>query len=382
MAKKTVDAVVIGGGVIGSSIAYHMAKQNLNVVMLEKERLAGQASGAAAGMLAAQAESDRPGPLFELLRRSRAMFPEMAEELKQLSGMDIGLVRRGSLKIAATEEQEEELRRMLHFQRQAGEKGERLSGDEARRMEPGLSNAVFSAAYFPDDGQVSAPDLSMAFAKSAAVLGVQIREFAEVKSLLTERGRVAGVMTAEETILCDRVVLASGVWSGGLLKSAGGFELPMYPVKGECFSVVTPAPLIRSTVFAEGCYMVPKSGGRLVVGATAIPHSYDRKVTLKGISALAERARQLLPDISHAEWEKAWCGLRPQTPDGLPYLGEHPELGGLYIAAGHYRNGILLSPITGELAAGWVLGKQEDEAVNAFRVDRLTKRTVEAGGQT
>jgi len=364
------DVAVIGGGVIGSAVAYYLAKRGVKAVLLDKQRLAGEASCAAAGMLAAQAESDRTGPLFDLLRRSRAMFPALAEELREISGIDIGLVRSGLMKIAATAEQEDELRRIIADQLQAGERAEWLAGDDVRRREPGLAAAVRGAAFFPDDAQVSAPELAAAFAHAAAALGAHIREFAEVKKLLLEQDHVIGVMTQEETIHCDRVVIASGVWSGSLPASAGAQCPPLYPVKGECFSILTHTPLIQTTVVSEGCYIVPKRGWRLVVGATAIPGSYDRKVSFAGIHLLMSRAQSLLPGIAAAEWERAWSGLRPQTPDGLPYLGEHPELKGVYMAAGHYRNGILLSPITGELAARWACG-QGDDADRAFRVDRM-----------
>jgi glycine oxidase len=374
------DAVIIGGGVIGSSIAYHMAKRGKKVVLLERERLAGQASSAAAGMLAAQAEMNEDGPLFELARRSRAMFPEIAEELRQLCGIDIGLVQSGMFKIALSPEEETELRRIIDFQRAAGEKAEWMSGEEVRRREPGVSEEVRGAMFIPDDGQVSAPDLSLAFAKSAAILGAHIREFTEVKSLILEGGEVSGVVTQEDTIYCDRIIVASGFWSGRLLEQSG-CQTPIYPVKGECFSVISDVPLIRSTIFSHGCYLVPKKGGRTLVGATMKEHSYDRKVTLEGIATLLEKAKRLVPRIIRAEWEKAWAGLRPQTPDGLPYLGEHSKWKGLFIAAGHYRNGILLSPITGKLVADWAEGKEDGGLpMKAFAVDRhLNDSIVKAG---
>jgi glycine oxidase len=130
----------------------------------------------------------------------------------------------------------------------------------------------------------------------------------------------------------------------------------MYPVKGECFSVRTPKPLLKKTLFSPGCYIVPKAGGRLVVGATVVPNSYDRKVSLSGLAELMDRARGLMPLLGDAEWEKAWSGLRPQTADGLPYIGKVPTVEGLYTACGHYRNGILLSPITGSVMADLILG--------------------------
>jgi glycine oxidase len=378
--NKTVEAAIIGGGVIGGSIAYHLAKKGRRVVVLERERIVSGASGAAAGMLGAQSEMHEAGPLFDLARQSRAMFPRIAEELKELTGIDIGLVRKGLLKIALNPGQAEECRRMIAFQREAGEQAQWLSAREAREIEPGLSPEMEGAALIPDDGQVSAPDTAEAFLKAAAVLGAEVREYSEVKALRIERGRVTGVVTEAETIACDQVVVTTGVWGMQLLAQAG-FALNVFPVKGECFSVVTPAPLLSSTIFAPGCYLVPKRGGRLVVGATMIERSYDRTVSVGGIMGLMAQAQALLPGIVSARWETSWAGLRPQTPDGLPYLGEFAECEGLFVAGGHYRNGILLSPVTGTLLSGLMDGSPSAAAAcRAFRPDRHTAAAPKEGG--
>ncbi|GGD55479.1 glycine oxidase ThiO [Paenibacillus nasutitermitis] len=369
------DAIIVGGGVIGSSIAYHMAARGLKVALLERERLGGQASSAAAGMLGAQAEISEPGPLFELSRRSRSLFPELAIRLRELSGIDIGLERKGLLRVATTEQEMNSLLHTIEFQRGAGEQADWLSGNEVRRLEPGLSPDILGAMLAEGDGHVLAPELSLAFAKAAAVLGADIREYSEVQSLVLEQGAVSGVRTRDGTLYGERVVMAAGTWSGPLLAQAG-LACPIYPVQGECFSVLSHAPLVKATIFGHGCYLVPKKGGRLIVGATMNEHSYDRKVTAGGIGGLLAAAIRLLPGIAAAEWESAWSGLRPQTADGLPFIGGHQDLLHVYVAAGHYRNGILLSPITGQLAADWAEGKAaEGDYLEAFRLDRPLPKT-------
>ncbi|MEW9700847.1 glycine oxidase ThiO [Paenibacillus sp. SI8] len=350
------EVIIVGGGVIGCSIAYYLAKRGQAVTVLERGRIGSEASGAAAGMLGAQAEMEDTGPLFQWGRASRAMFPQLAEELKSFTGIDIGLVREGLLNVALSDDQEAELRARERIQRAAGERAEWLSATAAARLEPALSPTLRGALYLPDDGQVEAPLLAQAFGQAARALGANVQEFASVQGLLTEQGRAIGVLTSDGPLYSDCVVVASGTWSGQLLAGVG-VQLPMYPVKGECFSVLTPNPLIRKTLYTKGCYIVPKAGSRLLVGATAVPGSYDRKVSLSGLSGLMERAKQLLPSMGDAEWEKAWSGLRPQTADGLPYMGKVPEIEGLYAACGHYRNGILLSPLTGKVMAEWVLGE-------------------------
>lgn len=373
MSGKKYDAAIVGGGVIGSAIAYYLARQGKRVILLENGRLASQASQAAAGMLAAQAEMDADDPLFELALASREMFPALALELKEYSGIDIGLQRKGLLKVAVNEAQAEELKRTVSLQIAAGNRADWLTGDEVRRQEKGLSGHVLGAASYQGDGQVNSAELSLAFAKSAAVLGAEIREYAEVKRIAAVNGRIEGVETGEGLIACDQAVLAAGVWSGDLLADIG-IRLPLFPVKGEVFSVVHSVPLLTSVVFSHGCYLVPKQGGRLVVGATTREDAYDRKVTVDGLLELMNKAKLLLPGIAGCEWEKAWAGLRPQTFDGLPYLGRIDGPEGLYIAAGHFRNGILLSPITGSLIAEMMAGRgEEDDRLLSFRPNRFDK---------
>ncbi|WP_063891746.1 glycine oxidase ThiO [Paenibacillus sp. Soil787] len=357
--KRMNDVIIVGGGVIGSSIAYNLAKRGQSVLLLERGRLGMEASSAAAGMLGAQSEMEDTGPLFQWAGQSRAMFPQLSEELKALTGIDIGLVREGLLNVALSDVQEQELRAREKLQRAAGEQAEWLSAAAAAKLEPALSGATRGALYLPGDGQVEAPLLAAAFAQAARVLGAKVQEFAQVQGLLTERGRAVGVMTSEGPLYSDHVVVAAGTWSGQLMAGIG-VDLPVYPVKGECFSVLTTKPLLRKTLFTTGCYIVPKAGGRLLVGATVVPNSYDRKVSLAGLAELMDRARLLMPALGEAEWEKAWSGLRPQTTDGLPYIGKVPAYDGLYAACGHYRNGILLSPVTGKVIADLVLEGGED----------------------
>ncbi|MCD1260524.1 glycine oxidase ThiO [Paenibacillus athensensis] len=363
------DVIVIGGGVIGCSIAYQLAGRGLAVTVLERGRLGGEATAAAAGMLGAQAEMDETGPLFQLSRWSRSLFPQLAEELGALTGIGIGLVREGLLHLAVDEAQEQELRARAALQRAAGETAAWLDAAEAVRLEPALSRELRGALYLPSDGQVEAPQLARALAAGAALRGARLREYAQAQELLVERGRVVGVLTDDGPRYAERVVAAAGVWSGRLLSGIGA-ELPLAPVKGECFSVLASPGLLRRTLFTPGCYIVPKAGGRLVVGATMQPGSYDRRVSLAGIAGLMQTAQRLLPAIGEAEWERAWSGLRPQSADGLPYLGAVPGYEGLYVAAGHYRNGILLAPATGVWLAALVAGGPAEAAELLAREER------------
>ncbi|MUK87526.1 glycine oxidase ThiO [Ornithinibacillus sp. L9] len=369
------DAIIVGGGINGGSIAYSLAKRGKKVLLLEKDRLGSKSSNAAAGMLAAQAELNEDGPLFQLAKKSRAMFPLLAEEIKELSGIDIELVNKGMYKIALSEEEEHQYKQIIDIQRQTGELAEWITGEEVRRREPSLSEAITGAVYIEKDGQVSAPKLTLGFLKAAAALGVEIKEYTEVLSFHVEKGKIAGVKTNSGNFESETVIVAGGAWSQKILSEAD-VKLKTYPVKGECFSVLTHQPLINGTIFSHGCYLVPKKGGRLLVGATVKPNTFDQTVTVDGIGSLMEKAKKIVPSIVNAEWEKAWAGIRPQTSDSLPYLGEHPNYKGLFIATGHFRNGILLSPITGEMISNLIDGESTPIDLTAFRIDRHVRTIV------
>lgn len=376
MSQERYDAIVIGGGVNGCAVAYNLAKRGKRVVLLEKDRIGSKSSGAAAGMIAAQTELDEDGPLFSLARKSRSMFKNLAIELREVSGVDIELVDKGMYKVALTEEQEEELKGIIQIQTRLGEKAEWLTASELRLKEPALSTEVRGAMYVPKDGHVSAPQLTLAFASSAATLGAEVKEFIDVYSIEYENGQVKGVRTNEGLFSSENIIVCTGAWSKKLVEHTE-IEIDAYPVKGECFSVKTHKPLVTGSIFSHGCYIVPKKGGRVIVGATVKPHTFDQKVTIDGVSTLMEKAIKLVPEIANAEWEKAWAGIRPQTGDGLPYIGEHPTIQGLFIATGHFRNGILLAPVTGELLADYVERKPIDEKIiSAFRIDRSKIATV------
>jgi glycine oxidase len=369
MERYHYDVVIVGGGIIGASIAFQLAKRHFHVGVLEKERIASQSSSAAAGMLGAQSEFFEESPLIPLAIKSRDMAPKLAEELKELTGIDIGLVQKGMLKVAVTEEEAAALRCHYEFWQYTDYPVRWLSMDEAAEIEPNVSRDLAGAMYIPSDGQVSASDFAVAFANASIAYGAKWHEYTEVIDL--QRADYSYMIhTNHGTIAADVVVIAAGAWSSRVLAKTG-ISLPMYPVKGECLLVKTEKPLIQSTVFAKnGCYIVPKRGNRLLIGATSTPHTFDRKVSIHGIMSLLERAHHLLPEMKNAEWEKAWSGIRPQTSDGLPYIGEHPRHPHIWVATGHYRNGILLSPITGVLLADLIEGKGSEVDLAPFSLTR------------
>ncbi|MCA1030834.1 glycine oxidase ThiO [Bacillus timonensis] len=364
------DAIIVGGGVNGAAIAYNLSKRGLKVAVFEKEKIAGKSSGAAAGMLAAQAEVEQDGPLFTIARRSREMFPQLSDEIKEQSGIDIELMNKGMYKVAITNEEEVELKKLSSLQQRLGECAEWIDRDELSQIEPNISKDVRGAMYIQRDGHVSAPALSIGLMRSAIRLGTELYEYTDVQSFIEENGVVKGVMTEKGQFFSGVVVVTTGAWTKRVLEKTS-LHLDIFPVKGECFSVKSNKPILTATLFSKNCYIVPKTGGRLIVGATMQPHTFDETVTVEGIATLMKQAILLVPEIASAQWEKAWAGIRPQTKDGLPYLGEHPHYKGLFVAAGHYRNGILLAPLTGRVLADMITGEKIDPIYKHFDLNRI-----------
>lgn len=365
MCETTYDVAIVGGGVIGSSIAFQLAKRGASVIIIEKREIGCEASGAAAGMLGAQSEFSSDHPLIPLALKSRELFPHIADELKDLTGIDIGLIQKGLIQVASTDEQLQGLIDHYKFWRDKGEDAHWLDEQDLRKLEPHVQS-VKGAMYLPKDGQVRATDLTRAFHKAAQTLGAVSKEHTEVLDMIHEKKVVKGVQTKEGTIYANSVVIAGGAWTSRLLHMK-----TIYPVKGECVSFVTNEPLLQATVFAkDGCYIVPKKGNRLFIGATSVLNTFDKSVSVCGMSFLLHRAQSLIPKIKEAKIEKIWSGIRPQTEDTIPYMGEHPSIKGVWVAAGHYRNGILLSPITGMILADLIEGRETDFDLSPFQLDR------------
>lgn len=367
--EPAVDVAVVGGGVIGCSVAYHAARRGASVALLEAEQIGSGASGAAAGMLNAQAEAHEPGSFLSLLLKSRTMHRSLAEELYEETGLDSEYVWFGTLRVALDEPFARTLAETHSWQREAGLSAHWLDTEEARELESGISPEAIAALYLPEDGQVNSPRLVQALALAAIRKDVSLTEGERVTGFLTDGERVTGVHTARREILAGSVVLAGGSASGMLSRSLG-LRLPVHPVKGETLTVTVRSNAARANVWDNRCYLVPKRDGRVIVGATEEPGIYDRRPSLGGVAKLSEAATKLLPEISSATFAGAWGGLRPGTPDGLPFLGGVEGIEGLFLATGHYRNGVLLAPVTGEVVAALALGEPPIIDASPFSCER------------
>lgn len=355
---KVYDHIVIGGGVIGCSIAYRLAEAGLRVAVFDAGR-AGQASMAAGGMLGAQNEFERENPLLEIALESRAMFPQLRDELLYSTGIDIELRTAGLIKTAATEQEWSELRQQYQFLTDKDPSIQWLEPEEVPEVEPCMTSQTAGAIFLEKDHQVKAPLLAEAFLKAAMNAGVHVYEETKALRLLIQQNRVLGIDTSIGSFHATQVTMAAGAWSSHLLADTI-FSLPVIPVKGECLSIRLAGPAPVKTVFAvDGCYIVPKRNKEMLIGATSIPGSFDTSVTAGGILSLLQRASRLLPVLSDGIIHRTWAGVRPQAADHLPVMGSHPFINSLHICTGHYRNGILLSPITGILMKKYITGCQE-----------------------
>lgn len=370
---ETADAVIVGGGVIGLAIARALARAGLQqVVLIERGRLGAEASHAAGGMLAAQAECDGPDDFLELACASRELYTEFAEALLEETGINIELDRTGTLYLAFTEEDERETEHRYRWQSEAGLPVERLTGGEARRLEPVVSEKALGALRFPLDWQVENRRLVVALSAAAERLGVTILTGLNVESLLIERSRVVGVKTARGRIHSPVVVVASGAWGSSLLiDDANRAAIQIEPVRGQMLCFEARPPVARHVIYSPRGYLVPRMDGRVLAGSTTEHAGFDKRVTAGGAHAILGHALEIAPALEILPLVDAWAGLRPRAVDDLPVIGACTQTRGLFYALGHYRNGILLAPMTGELLADEITKGARSPLTKAFTPERF-----------
>jgi glycine oxidase len=363
------DVLIVGAGLIGCAIARSLASDGLEVQVVDRDPPGTRASWAAAGMLAPLAEADEPGAFLDLLRESARRFPALAEELRESTGIEVAYRTEGTLLVSLSPLDESRLERRFLWQSAAGLPVARLSGAEARELEPGLTPRVTAALRFPDDRQVDNRLLTRAMAMGARNTGASFRR-GEVAGLLTRGGRAEGLVLRDgEVIPAERVVVAAGSWSGRL--EGLPRPLPVRPVHGQLIALAAKSAGIEHVVHAPGAYLVPRRDGRLIVGATTEDTGFRTEVTAAAVERLQSAALATFPALAGAELLETWSGLRPGTPDSLPILGEDPDVSGLFYATGHYRNGILLAPITAEIIADGILRREPRIDVAPFSITRF-----------
>jgi glycine oxidase len=349
------DVVVVGAGVLGCATAFELGRRGARVLVLERSVPGAEASSAAAGMLGAQVEAHAPGPFAELCLASRARFGAWASALRESTGIDIEHRACGILKVAFDEREARELDAHATWQRDLGRRAISVSPAEACAIEPNLAPEVVAAVHYPDDGRVDPPRLLRALRIAAERAGAKFRSGAIVSRVVVEGGRAIGVeLDGTERIAAGNVVVAAGSWTN----LVGGTPLPpgsVRPARGQVVELLLPAPIQRGIVWGPGAYLSPRDDGRVLVGATLEFVGFERAVTAGAVRTLLAAASRLVPALDRAEWSRAWAAFRPYTEGERPFIGRS-SVERLWLAAGHFRNGILLSPITAEIVASRVLG--------------------------
>lgn len=372
--QNTADVVVIGGGVIGMAVARALTLRRAGrVLLIERGSLGRESSYAAAGMLAPQAEADRADEFFNLCSRSRDMYPAFADALAAETGIDIELDTSGTLYLAFNEHDQEELAHRYDWQTNSGLSVEKLEGDAVRRLEPCLSAEVRAALRFPRDIQVENRRLLSALAVSNEKLGVRLLSGTTVESLRLEHGRVVGVETSGGFFSTPTVVMAGGAWTTFITSTDPATPgVRIEPVRGQMVCLEAHPRLAEHVIYSPRGYIVPRRDGRLLAGSTTEHTGFDKRTTAAGVSSILSHALEISPLIAGLPLVDSWAGLRPRAADNLPVLGASNEARGLVFATGHYRNGILLAPLTGELIASLIVDNVVSPFMQSFGPERLT----------
>jgi glycine oxidase len=362
------DVIIVGGGVIGLSIARELAIHGRSVLVLDRGNPRDATSWAAAGMLAPQSEADGSSPLFNLCLVSARLYRDWVDQLHEESGVDPEYADPGLLVVASTDDAMCRLQRTLEWQRALGLRVEFLSADEAIRLESRLTLPLKGALLMPDECQVTPRRLLEALTGACSVKRVEIRTGVRVLELEKANGRVTGVRTATDHFAAPHVVVASGVRSAeieGLVP-----PIPVSPRKGQILSLAGERPTFSRMIRWDHAYVVPRRGGELIVGATNEDAGYDRSITPAGVGVLLSSAQQISSHLANLPITEIWTGLRPATPDSLPVIGR-AGIEGLVYATGHYRNGILLAPITAVSVASIMDNRPASVALEAVAPSRF-----------
>ncbi len=382
---KQFDAAIAGGGIIGCAIAWRLAQSGMRVVVVERGDVGREASHAAGGMLVPLAEADEADDLFHLCVASRTLYADFARELQQASAINVEYRTEGTLYLSLTDEDDEELDRRWQWQHAAGLNLKRLNADCARKLEPQINDKLRWALKFPDDHQVNNRLLVQALRIAAQKAGVEFQTQTEIESVLIEsqagRKHVVGLQTSRGEIRSKTVVIAAGSWTSLLANESNALspDLKVEPVHGQMVAVEMPAPPVNHIIYSCRAYVVPRLGGVVIAGSTSDKFGFEKRVTAGGAASIIERAQEILPAFGDLAIRETWSGLRPRAADGLPVLGTDDSVAGLVYATGHYRNGILLTPITAKIISELVLKGESSVQLSPFSPQRFAR--LRAAGQ-
>lgn len=368
------EVVIEGAGIIGCAVAYELARRGARVTVIEAREPGQGATQASAGVLAPFIEALGDSPLQQLCVESLGLYDAFIDRVRSATGIDVEYGRTGSLEVALDEAEAEELHAAARLLAARGIRGELLTADDALKREPALAPATVGALFVPDHGYVAAPALTQALAMAAKAHGAMFQTRTRVERVAPDgKSGSLRVDTSAGALAADAVVCCSGSWAGELPTVTAAGAMPIRPVRGQMLYLkwrdASPPP--SRVIWGSRCYLVPWSDGTLLVGATMEEVGFVEQTTVAGVRTLLDAARELLPETQSAEFLQARVGLRPASSDSLPVIGELDELPGFYYAAGHYRNGILLAPLTAQMIATAILDKRPHPLMAATSPSRF-----------
>lgn len=368
------DFLIVGGGVIGLSIARELHKRGgRNICVIECGEVGKEASWAAAGMLSPDIEAAPNGHFYRLCRRSLSMYPQFANELLDETGEDIELDRAGTISLSF--EADFDLKSLVADQRKVGVNVHFLTSHEVFEIEPNLSKRVVGGMLYPDNWQVENRKLLNALMSFCERNEIEIHENSTVEKLNTQNGKFVGVETESGSFFAEHVVLATGAWTSLIKIADVKVPFEINPVLGQMICFRPKERLINCVTHGPRGYLVPRQDGRILAGSTSEDRGFDKGVTKKGIDELRSMAAELLQALSNETIVDSWSGLRPCSTDELPVIGNVSGMTNLTVATGHYRNGILLAPLTARIVVDAITGLEEFP--NTFLPDRfLTDSTA------
>jgi len=358
MSVKHYDAVVAGGGIIGASIAFELAAEGLSVAVFDAQHPGREASWASAGMISPAPESSAMSSLLPISMASVRLYADFIRRVEELSGKTVGYRHDGALDLLLNGTGQNEIDEILAVHQAAGLRAEPLSGPEAREIEPALTGELRGAIHRPDEASVDNRLLTEATLEAARRKGAEIFPGNGAKALWNEASTCKGLQLQNERVEARWTVIAAGCFSAHIEGVAD--YAPVTPAKGQMMALRCDSVKLKKDLWSGHMYLVPRHDGRIIAGATVEYEGFDHSVTVAGMKRILTGAISMVPALESARIEETWAGLRPDSPDHLPILGP-TDLDGLLIATGHFRSGILLTPVTARLIRDWITTQEISE---------------------
>jgi glycine oxidase len=372
---KTFDVAIAGGGVIGGAIALELARAGLRVGVFDRQQPGQEASWASAGILSPAPESPGMIAMVPLGKASLSLYPDFVAQVEENSGQSTGFRPKGTLEALFSKDTREELSTIIALHHGLGLQAEPLRPEDARELEPALSEEVEAAVLRPNEASIDNRSLMNAVLEAARRSGAEIFPGSGVKAIWREGNRCAGFQLQNEKVEANWTIVAAGCFSEtieGVAKYA-----PVTPAKGQMVALRADDVEIQRVLWSDKIYLVPRNDGRILAGATVEHVGFDKRTTAGGIQKILSAAIELAPDLANARIEETWAGLRPDSPDHLPILGP-TDVDGLVMATGHFRSGILLTPITARLIRQWITEQRVSEDWSRFSPLRFQSAGAEA----